>query len=209
MDYRKIYKSGFGYVKPLKPKTYRKSKTNIARTVNKIINKDVEYHFKDVAPSVSLSATGTLTLLNGLTTGDTDQTRQGKKVTVKSIQLGGTVSTTTEDTVVRAMLVYDKQANGDAPSILDILTAKEPGAFKNLDNRKRFIILMDRVIPLSLNEGASVRKVEYYKRHNLPVIYNQGTAGTISDISTGSIYLILFATVSCLSSVKARIRFLP
>lgn len=209
MDYRKIYKSGFGYVKPLKPKTYRKSKTNIARTVNKIINKDVEYHFKDVAPSVSLSSTGTLTLLNGLTTGDTDQTRQGKKVTVKSIQLGGTVSTTTEDTVVRAMLVYDKQANGDAPSILDILTAKEPGAFKNLDNRKRFIILMDRVIPLSLNEGASVRKVEYYKRHNLPVIYNQGTAGTISDISTGSIYLILFATVSCLSSVKARIRFLP
>jgi len=209
MDYAKAYRRGFGYVKPLKPKTYRKSKTNIARTVNKIINKDVEYHFKDVAPSVSLSSTGTLTLLNGLTTGDTDQTRQGKKVTVKSIQLGGTVSTTTEDTVVRAMLVYDKQANGDAPSILDILTAKEPGAFKNLDNRKRFIILMDRVIPLSLNEGASVRKVEYYKRHNLPVIYNQGTAGTISDISTGSIYLILFATVSCLSSVKARIRFLP
>jgi len=186
------------------------------KTVKKLINKNVEYKFKDTTV-VDTDIAATLRLLNGMQQGDTPSARDGRKITVKSIEIDGLVKAVDEPNMSRHMLVYDKQANGAAPVVTDILDSSSVYGLRNLDNRSRFIILWDYKIPLPMGErevnNREYRKLKYYKRHNLQTIYNSGNAGTIADISTGALYYlsisdtVLTAGAEPEESIQIRIRF--
>jgi len=114
----------------------------------------------------------------------------------------------------RVLLVYDKQSNLAAPTILNVLNTISPTSQKNLDNRKRFRILMDKTFDLGAKAtGVGERLTfEKYIKLNTPVQYNTANNGTIADIVSGSLYLITLGDVAsgaddATSIITARVRF--
>lgn len=184
-----------------------------------------EFKSVDVSlDSLGVDTTGTVSLLNGVGRGTDIDEREGREVNMRSVQLRYIVYTNTEaasDQWGRVILVYDRQSNGTAPAITDVLQTNSITAMRNLENRKRFKIFMDKtfVINASYQTAAALNTAsnnhffeEYYRKLSHPVTFNSGTAGTIADITTGSMYLITMGTAatgttSSLCGLKSRIRY--
>lgn len=153
---------------------------------------------------INFTTAGVLTLLNGVTDGVGNNVRIGTKIWLKSMLLrlstfpniGGTGDPTGE--MLRVMVIYDKQANGVAPTVANILNTGAWDSPNNLAFRDRFTTLLDKTIDVQANAYAgntivggsvSARHIMKFKPLALPVVFN-GTGATIASISTGSIYLL-------------------
>jgi len=153
---------------------------------------------KFVDNSVSLAtAIGAATwtagqLLNGLANGSDASTRVGRKVTLKSVLVRASAAlaaTSVGGSPLRILVVYDKQANATAPAITDILLADSFTSQNNLSNRDRFVTVFDQITDtLSVNSNFSLSQT-MFKRINMETMFNAGSAGTIGDITSGSLYL--------------------
>ena len=136
-------------------------------------------------------------LLNGLANGSDASTRIGRKVTMKSLLVRYVASLqagSTQGSPVRILIIYDKQANAAAPGITEILLADDFRSPNNLSNRDRFVTLADTITdPIAVNGTFSVAGV-IYKKFSLETMFNQGTAGTIGDITSGSVYMFVSQT---------------
>jgi len=155
------------------------------------------------------------TLLNGLSPGSDASSRIGRKVTIKSLLVRwswtlGAMSV--GGSSVRILIVYDKQSNATAPGITDILLTDDFLSQNNLSNRDRFVTLCDMITdPIATGANYSVSGV-IYKKLNLETMFNAGVAGTIGDITSGSIYCFQAANSSITTAsgdfrAKARIRY--
>ena len=173
--------------------------------------------------------TGTqLQLLNGCVPGSQNFNRIGRKIFMRSLQIRGDVSLTDttagKGAVFRMVIVYDKQANGSAPTWANIMTsqniagttASDVYAMVNLDNRDRFVILRDKLyVPGEIDAtagqsyaiGPGVIILNEYIPLKLETIYNAGTAGTIGDITSGSLYCFWIANAANASGVTAHVAF--
>lgn len=163
--------------------------------------------------------TGVFELLNGCIPGSQNYNRIGRKISLRSLQIRGeihanTVSTVAQDTSVRMVIVYDRQSNGAAPSLSNVIQSQDiTGANSstvfdmiNLDNRDRFKIIRDMFFSMSFQNGVATQAVtgqptlqcisEYIKLNNAETIYNAGTAGTIGDIQTGALYILFLSSAS-------------
>ena len=155
-----------------------------------------ELKYVDVPIQSSFTDTGTVLLLNGIAPGTGASQRIGKKVLMKTIQFRCGIGSNTAGTnvfrgIVRMLWVYDKQANATAPTVAQILESTTGSSFMNMDNRDRFLVLADREFAIDQSGGNQSVTFKLYKKVNLPVIFNAGTAGTVADITTGSVYLLL------------------
>lgn len=173
------------------------------------------------ATNASPVATGSVVLLNGVATGDDYNTRDGRKIQMKSILLRillspDTTQSAPQGDIMRVMIVYDKQTNGTALTAANVLQTGVIQSPNNLNNRDRFVVLSDKFLTLpswvfaagALTQGGPTPKyLKIYKPLNLDTIYNSAS-GAIADISTGSLYLIML-TAREVSSVNyhSRIRF--
>ena len=190
-----------------------------------------EYKFVDVniatsgaSLAVGLSASPTIQLLNGLQLGTAAYQRIGNKIAMKSLYWSlaysnmATDSSPTTDTAlvnvpVRAMVVYDKQTNGALPVLGDLLSAFaglgnvtaraiDVNSPNNLNNRDRFIVLMDKRFILS-SAGPSSRFIKKYKRLNTSVTYKSGaTVGDVTDITSGGLYFITYRDAEMLGTTN-------
>jgi len=161
----------------------------------------------DATGTGGVSSTGTISLLNGVPRGDDIDERVGRQITMKSIEFhliaqhkapeAGLIPAT-----FRALIVYDRQTNGAALTVEQVLDSAAPGITrtivpKNLENRDRFLILRDMKFGLAASVATdfmSAPKVaKVYQGVTLPVTFNAGDAGTVADITTGSLYLILLS----------------
>jgi len=137
-------------------------------------------------------------LLNGCAPGSSAETRNGRKITMKSIYVRYTFSrsaaTMSGGSPARILIVYDKQANATAPAITDILLADDFHSMNNLSNRDRFITLFDQVTAPISDAAEHCVGDTLYKGMNLDVMFNGGNAGTIGDITSGSVYAFACAT---------------
>jgi len=166
----------------------------------------------------SVSTFGNGTLLNGLAVGSTASQRIGRKVTLKSLLIRysfAVQNATTWATPLRILVVYDKQANATAPAITDILLTDNFNSQNNLSNRDRFVTLVDQITD---NIGGGDNAANYviadtlFKRINLETMFNDGNAGTIGDITSGSIYMFVAGTnrlngADLLQDTKVRVRY--
>lgn len=181
-----------------------------------------ERKFTDISATLTLGiATDTFTtpgptsLLNGLVPDSTATGRIGRKVVMRSIYIRWTAqlaATSTQGAPVRIIVFYDKQANAQAAGVTDVLLASAFTSPNNLSNRDRFVVLFDEVTdPLSIQNNFAVAGV-LFKKINLEEMFNAGTAGTIGDITSGSIY-IMAAQASTIGvaaptlSFRSRIRY--
>lgn len=157
-----------------------------------------EFKCKDTSVSAASNTSGVMTLLNGCGRGDDLHERIGRQVTLRSVQLAlhaAVTSGTGVDQTCRVILFFDKEPHGAAPAGTDLLTANDDKAFRNLSNRKRFWILMDQKIPLNATaEAYSHQELDYYRRISLPVTFNSGDNGDITDIVSGALYLYVIGT---------------
>jgi len=163
-----------------------------------------ELKFRDLGPTTSAltfasaawTTPGATFLLNGLAPDSTATGRIGRKVVMKSLLLRAEMrmaTTSSQGGYGRYLVVYDRQANTNPPAVTDVLLYDGMQSPMNLSNKDRFKIVAEGYFtPLSVQGEFVSQGVEVYKKLNLPVQFNAGTAGTIGDIVTGSLY-VLFA----------------
>lgn len=167
----------------------------------------------------SISSSGeVLTSLNLVPQGTTPVTRIGQKITIKSIHMhflftrnGGDDQTAAEATdcaKIRVLVYIDKQANGAAPAVTDILDTATGGfqAFNNLANRQRFLILKDKNLTLGVRACAagstsgffvpdSVQTWNWHKKCSIPVEFSS-TTGAITEIRSMNIGMLFISSDS-------------
>jgi len=160
-----------------------------------------ELKFKDTTVSVTPSSNAfTLngaTLVNGLVPDSTASGRIGRRVVIKSLLIRGFVKmapTSVGGTPTRMLVIYDKQANATLPAMTDVLTTNEFFGVNNISNRDRFTILMDQYVDPVGTGTAFCQPFKFYKTCALPVQYNAGVAGTIGDITSGSLFVVFAPT---------------
>lgn len=144
---------------------------------------------------VAAQATAQVLLLNGCAQGTTALTRLGRRITMKSLYWmwdGSMAATSAGASPLRLLIVYDKQTNGAAPAATDILVADAIGYPNNLSNSRRFVTLFDELIECVGASGPSAWFRKGYKKLNLNVEFNTGSAGTVADITSGSVYALIY-----------------
>lgn len=182
-----------------------------------------ELKYVDTASALyGLNTTGSITALNLVAVGDDNTTRDGRQVTIKSVQLHGMVfpeDNTTSNVKCRVMLVWDNAVNGALPAILDIITIADGVAFPLVNNANRFTILVDRTFAVGKVDNTATTAfasspttfdVEIYKPLNCVTQYI-GTAATIASVGNGGLYLLTIgsgaAGAAATLNAATRVRF--
>lgn len=205
---------------PTKKVDYAQNKriVTIEKKLNKL-DREIESKFVDLsinAAMVSNPAVGTnILLLNGLAPGTSASQRIGEDVRITSMQFRGYIQRAVTELGIqkaRLIIVFDKQTNGAGPAALsDLLT--NVGNIPNQPYNKgnvpgRFKILYDKEFALNPQVWftyvvATGVVTEYapmivnIKKHiqiNQKADYGAGNAGTVADITKGSIYAYLLST---------------
>lgn len=181
-------------------KASRSKALSTARSRGAMLYKTVEFKTVDFTDTnLATNTAGTIQLINGVTLGNDITNRVGRQVELRSVQLKGEVYCTLGggvDQFNRVMIVYDRQTNGAALTILDVLTSVSPVSLRNLNNRKRFKILMDKLLYNNASgEPGSAQPIEYYRKLRHPVEFNANTFADVRDIQSGSLYVITIGSV--------------
>lgn len=169
--------------------------------------------------AVAINTTGVFTLLNAMVPGATEYQRVGRKISMSSVQLRGFIrfrqaGTAPSNDFIRAILFYDRQPNGAAPVLADVLqdvdntggNSSTSLSSLNINNADRFKILRDMYWSVPSASVATAQNGttggaqlldykpasfrEFVSLKGMEVHFNAGTAGTIADITTGSLYLL-------------------
>lgn len=152
-----------------------------------------------ISPTFVLaSGTAVIAALNvGATEGASPTQHIGRKITMTSLSYRFNISlpsSTTSASSVRYLVVYDRQTNAALPATTAIMQTDNHVGFMNLANSKRFVVLVDEYIndlePLPSGSSAAYRTG--YRKLNLPVEYNETNGGTIADITTGGVYVLIW-----------------
>jgi len=165
-------------------------------------------------PFVISSDSPFIALLNGTNLGFQSYQRTGKVVSLNSVHLKILLrrdfnTPTNVDDATRMMLIYDNSPNGVLPTLAEIIKSEDStGAttvdilsHRNLSNTNRFTCLFETTMMLpstgvtQASLGTAPREL-YIERFvnlkgELQTIYN-GNVGGISDITTGSLVLVVF-----------------
>jgi len=193
--------SSSGYTK----KKYQKKKyiKQIPYGYPKGVNNKLEAEIKSIDLEDSgktLNTSGIIFPVNLCERGDDINMRIGRQIFMNNMSLH-LMCTTTPSTgiasVYRVLIVYDKQTNGAQPAITDVIKAVPINTtHMNLNNRNRFQLIKDSgPILLSGASGDYPMKVSFfYKKLDLKTTFNEGTAGTIADIVTGGLFVIVAST---------------
>lgn len=173
----------------------RREIRNVKRSIKKI-QRNVEVKYVDTSVNAVISGNATLALLNGLQTGDTDNTRSGNMVQATSISLRGWVQrtgTTGTSGAFRLLLFWDQQANQTAPTSDDVITTPHLYSQYNRDNQKRFKILYDKVFTIHPQYTSQLmfHPLIIKRKLSRQVKYDDGNVGDITDITTNSLYYML------------------
>lgn len=154
--------------------------------------------------TAEVPATGQLALIPQ---GDTESTRDGQQCVIKTIQIRARLNfapatAATASDVCHLLLVLDKQCNGAAAAVTDVLTSSNMWSnLNNLANSERFVILKRWAIPMTAQAGVSAayndtcKQINLYKKCNIPMKFS-GTTGAITEIRSNNIFLIAGSSVS-------------
>jgi len=140
-----------------------------------------------------IPAAGTVVCLNEIGQGTALGQYIGTQVSIKSLSIRYSIilnQDTPAPTSGRVIFLWDKQPQGSPPGTIDILTTANYLSYLNMDNRDRFVVLCDKQYAMDQSGGHESVQFKVYKKISLPTIFNAGTAGTVADITSGSLYLL-------------------
>jgi len=158
--------------------------------------------------AIEVPATGQLCLIPQ---GDTESQRDGRKATIRSIQIRGNATfapaaAATAATTCHLWLVLDTQCNGAAAAASDVFTPTGTAGdasltMLQLNNSGRFRILKHWDMVFNPAAGATtaynnaVKHIEFYKKCNYALDWN-ATTGAITEIKSNNIFLVAGAAGS-------------
>jgi len=202
----------------------RRSKITYAQIGSKVMQDirylkaqfNVEYkYFDSNYVGVTNTTAGSINILNNLTLGTTGTTRNGQSIKITEISLHYSEALTTLSAAVvfaRVILLYDQQPNAAVFASTDLLQNGTTDVLSDyvVAYENRFSVLYDDVHALNQQGTPNlVRNVVRYRPHH--VEYNTGNAGTVADITLGSLWLFVFTDQAAnppTFSSRVRIRFL-
>lgn len=171
--------------------------------------------------------TGLATPINLLAVGDDNNTRDGREVCIKSVQIKGVIrplfasSAVSYPTRCRTMLVWDNANNSTATSSANLtaalLTAVNSYSFPLVNNQQRFTILWDSAQPMGYMDndaygsvGPGCQVVDFYKKLNVSTQYS-GTTAVIESIQNGALWFVTLGDTADANAPvfygNARVRF--
>lgn len=184
-----------------------------------------ELKYVDLASAAYVAdTTGTVTALNLIAVGDDNVNRDGRQVTIKSVQIRGLcqpVDSITGHCKNRILLVWDNAVNsGVIATIAQILTAATANSFPLVDNANRFTILADQSFVIGQTDNSTatatysgcptIHNVEIYKKLN-SVTQFSGTTAAIGSIQNGGLLMVTIGTQAAGNGgafvVATRVRF--
>lgn len=142
--------------------------------------------------STTVSSTGLVTLLNGMSQGDTSSARTGNSVLMRNVHLRLvlTQAPAAISTIYRVMLILDKQQVGDtSPTISDILESASPLSPLATASTGRFKVMKNWFFTTD-DDKAQTKIITHYKDFRFHTRYN-GIANT--DIQKNGLYLVLIS----------------
>ncbi len=187
-----------------------------------------ELKFFDVgiAPT-TLNLTGNIfkDSINEIVQGVTETERIGRKCTIRNIAMRISLELPAQSNTalpvndtVRVILYLDRQCNGAAATVLNIVETSDFQSYRNLSNTGRFRILSDREYTLNpiaahgadaTAEWGPVRINDtVYVKGNIPLEFSgvTGLIGTIRSNNIGIMTLSKLGTITTLE-VQTRVRF--
>lgn len=236
-SYRK-YNNGAQYNnRPFKKPRYSRKRTTATRRLlnyrtggySNIETKFVDYNVALSGVSNIISGAKhdpAVNCLNAIAQGDGESDRDGRKATIKSLHIKGTVTAAEADkfgTKVRVIIVKDTQTNGVQLSPIDVLQVP-PGqinqidAFRNLQYTSRFKVYYDKTFVLNpvpyWNTLGAVAVGNEPRRDftvnltnlNCNVIFD-GTTADVSTITDNSFHLLAYTDQGAAVTYNSRCRF--
>jgi len=188
--------------------------------------------FGAVAISADAASPNIQFLLNGTIPGDAITDRHARTITMKAVQIDLEIRppAVVMNTSLRWFLVYDMQTNATSPgysNIWETIAGSAPPKTiaqlhtpRNLSNIDRFKIIKQGKMfinneTVAATSNSAPKPYGYIKKYiklNLPTKYNQGTAGTVADIQTGSLSFFIIqdnSLSSCTLNGYIRLSFVP
>ncbi len=196
MPYRKKYKSTRPGYKACGRMVFGDAKKAlaVAQGLKRLLNVEIKNHDVEQT-SATITQTPVIIQLSNIPSGDTTITRDGAQCKMVGINLNYflTVDPTLPRTVVRIMLVIDRQTNQAVYSNADLLdsTVSQLNIVspRNLNNLHRFIVLYDKTHMLSLDTPTvAVRK---YIKKDVLLRFDASTP-SIADLTQNSLSLVQF-----------------
>ena len=143
-------------------------------------------------------AAGTVVPLNLIPQGDDSVSRDGRKVTLESLNVKySEVNAVFGGAVNRFCIVWDVQPSGVLPSATDIFTSTSTTAYPNLNNRDRFRVLYDSWVGnktgsagFGNNIGNAIWADAKYIKLDCETIFNDTTSAVIGAINSGALYCV-------------------
>ena len=186
---------------------------------------ELKFHDLDIDDAV-VAGGGTIAQAscNLIAQGVTESQRIGRKCSIRSINWRFNVDlpiialgTGSANEQVRVILYLDKQCNGAAAAVTDIVESANYQTFNNLANKSRFRTLMDRVYVLNPQAGAGDGTTNdfsefsiadtFFKKCNIPIEFD-ATTGAITEIRSNNIGVLLLGKSGVAQfESKMRLRF--
>lgn len=164
----------------------------------------------DTALSFTFDATGEVPAsgqLSLIQTGDTLNNRDGAVIMVKSLTIRGSLAlvpaaAATASGIVYLYVVQDKQCNGAAAAVTDVLTSTDlKSALGNVPNQFRFRIVRKFAVEMNSEAGVTTAYNNYTKHFEEYIEFKKpleirytASAGAITDLASNNLFLIAGST---------------
>lgn len=146
--------------------------------------------------------------------------RNGRRVTIKSIQIKGTAEKKVGNPHDNMMLclVLDRQCNKANATYDSVYEASDYFAFPNVSNQKRFKILKNWYIDINAHSSVELSTVSvpdpeavsfecYLKNLNIEINYDDSlSTGVVSTITSNNLFLMGVSSNSSTSEIKLNCR---
>lgn len=214
--YKRKYRKLKGKQPPNRWKIYGRAGAQLASDVMKLkglIN--TEFKTLDTYATSNPTTGGTFLLLNGITRGTDYNNRDGRSIRIKSYasNMRFIANASASHTTVRVIVFVDKQPNAGLPSTGSLLDnsfgAPLTEQFRALDYRRRYTVLQDYRV--TINPDYPEKSVRKYRKLDMKTIFDNTDSGTISDITTNSLYMLIVSDEAVNTPtviVNSRLRFI-
>lgn len=187
----------------------------------RVSKKGGEAKFFETDVSLTPTTSGVIqNSINLIPQGVTESTRVGRKCTITKIGLRGVAEIFGDATAGanqwRIIVYLDKQANGAAAGVTDILESADDKAFNNLSNSQRFVTLKDWYFRTEAGayDGTDYnpygRALKWHKKCSIPLEFSS-TTGAITELRSNNIGILAIMEQASPGTVRlslaARIRF--
>lgn len=181
------------------PKAGKKLATvaTVKRLIN--VNKENKCTFSTQNTLTTLLNNGNqlLYLLNGLTQGDTDNTRDGDIVTWSRLRMRFLIYGT-GSSVYHVQVIRVKKPRGVAPTLTQMFGGTQPSPidypyYATQEFNQHYEIIYDKELPIHSNYSAQTMHTlcEVDISPDIKTDYSLGNAGTIADIDANALYLVV------------------